>query len=281
MCQLNLYMITKNVSNGEVISIFEKYNLFISVEDYYKLDDIVETYTLYSDSYHCDCNSIISRLQEESVSSFDAYIVKKKAEDIDKLNRMKTLKASKNYKTKVKEFENQKDKLWEVIERLNQEILDYENEETEKIFALDLQDENKYKMLDEILYPKLRKMRKELGNKIEYQNALKNYEDYLFQNRDLSESIYYNIADFESKIAKYDFSDFLDEFNNLKNAYYEILKLADEICIYSFWQDENALSIEGQRQVEIQDLSIDDLVFLPYRNLLKIKSAKRTIRQID
>jgi len=274
MCQLNLYMVSNMVPIDEIINIFEKYNLDIGVENYYKLDELSGRCEFYSTSYHCDCKSIISRLQKENVSSFDAYKIKKKNEDIEKLKRIKTLKGTKDYEARVKEFTNKQDKLLEIINSFSQNIFDYEEKETERIFALNLQDEERNKMFQETLYPKINEMHKELENNEEYQNASKDLQDYLTKNQDLADSTYYNIAEAERKIAEYDFSDFLEEFSNLKNAYREVLNFVDEICIYPFWQDGEALEIKDEKQVIIQNLNIDDLVFLPYRNLLKISSVK-------
>jgi len=267
-------MAPKNVPAEEIISIFEKYNLNTSMASYYKIDEMAERYEFYSTSCHCDCNSIISRLQNENVSSFDAYKIKKKNEDTEKLNRMKEVKANKDYEKRVKEFENERDRLWELLDSFSKNIIDYETEETEKILALNLQDEEQSKMFNEILYPKLNEMHKELDSNKEYQNTLKEFRDFLAENTDLDNSIYYNIADFEKTINEYDFSDFIDQFNSLKNTFREILELADEICIYPFWQDREPSEIKNKRQVVLQNLNIDDWVFLSYRNLLKIVSVR-------
>jgi len=267
-------MVPENVQAEKIIGIFEKHNLSISVESHYKLDDLADSYEIYSTNCHCDCDSIISRLQEKNVSSFDEYKIKKKEEDIKKLNRMKNLKSDKDYEIRVKEFENERDKLFEVLNNFSKYISDYETEETENILALNLKEEEQTKMFYEILYPKRNEMYKELDNNKEYQNAIKKYHDFLSENSDLFESTYYNIEDFEKTITEYDFNDFIYQFSNLKNIYSEILELTDEICIYPFWQDAESLEIKDKRQVDIQNLNIDELVFLPYRNLLKISSVK-------
>lgn len=284
MCQLNLYIVPSNIPEEEIIKIFEKYKLNISVESDYNLNELEEKFKFYSNSYHCDCDSIISRLQKEDASSFENYKIKKKNDDIEKLNKMKMLKPTdelKNYKRKYRKLSNQIDRLIEVLDRFREPIVDYEIKEREKIYALNLQDEEKSKMIEEILNPKLEEMNKKLENKVEYQNVLKDFNDnenklvdFVSKNKDLNDTMIYNIADFEKRIAEHDFSDFICQFKNLKNLYKDLLKLSDKIYIYPFWQNDEAIEVKGVRQVDINNLDIEDLVFLPYNNLLKIESAK-------
>lgn len=271
MCQLNLYLVPKNVPEDNIINIFEKHDLYISKEIYYKFNEPLENYEFYSANLGCDCSSIISRLEEEDFSSFEDYKIRKKAEDINKLNKVKKLRASQGYKTKVRAFEKQRDKLWEVLDNFSEHIADYEAEERERIFALNIQEEEKSRMLHEILYPKLTEMYRTLESNKEYQNVYKEYRGYIAENADLQESIYYDIEEKEKNIAEYDFSDLHNQFSDLKNTYIEVLKLTNEIGVYPFWQDGEPLEIKGKRQVMIQNLTIEDLIFLPYRNLLQIR----------
>lgn len=275
MCQLNLYMVPKSVPKEEVISIFEKHNLYIIKDSYYKFNDLARNYEFYSANSGCDCSSIISRLREENVSNFNAYKIRKKNEEIEKLNKMKRLKTSKEYDTKVKEFENQRDKLWDVLESFSKHIDDYETEEQEKIFKSNLKQEEQIKMIHEILYPKVNEMYKTLEKNKEYQNALKEYQNYIIKNTDLNYSIYYDIKEKEKTVYEYDFSDFYEQFSNLKDAFIDVLKLAKEIYIYPFWQDEDLLEIKDERQVMIENLNIEDLIFLPYKNLLQIEAISK------
>jgi len=189
---------------------------------------------------------------------------------MQKLSKIKTLKGDKDYNIKVKEYENERDRLWNVVEEFSKYIHDYENKETKKILALNLKKKETMKLHEE-LSSKLGDMLQELDENKDYQKALKEYNQFVNENSDLGDSTYYNIEEHEKKINEYDFNDFYDEYNNLKNIYMEVLKLEEEICIYPFWQDEEAIDIESRRQVTIENLDIDDLLFLPYNNLLIIK----------
>lgn len=183
MCQLNLYIVPKGVPKEEVISIFEKHNLYIIQNSHYNLNNLARNNEFYFTGSGCDCSSIISKLREENDSNFNSYKIRKKNEDIEKLNRMKRLKTSKGYKTKVKS--------------------------DEKI------------------------------------------------------------------VNEYEAINFDQQFSDLKNIFTDVLKFAKEIYIYPFWQDGELLEIKGERQVTIENLNIEDLIFLPYKNLLQIKAISK------
>ncbi|WP_026477690.1 hypothetical protein [Alkaliphilus transvaalensis] len=269
MCQLNLYLVPKNIPAKKIISIFEKYNLSTSIDCYNIIDSLADDYTFYSTSSHCDCDSIISRLQNAKVSSFDMYKRKKQEKGIKKLNNIKKLKSNKNYNKIVKEFEAERDQLWGRIESFSQHIKDYEIEESKKISALNPSDEERSRMYDELIYSKTNEMFKELNNDKEYQNVLKEYQDFLTINADLDDSISNSIAELE-KTLNDDLNGFVNQFNIFNNVCREILELTDQICIYPFWQDGQSLEVENTRHVLYENFNIDHLVFQPYRNLLKI-----------
>lgn len=268
MCQLNLYMVSKNISTKEVVSIFNKNGWYISKESYYKINELEEKYEFYSEGY-CDCKSIISTLKDETVSTFDEYKIKKKNADVEKLSRMRKIKGMKDYKVRVKELENKRDKLFKIIENFFMEIEDYESKEGDKIRNLNLSDEEN-KIYRERLHVKLDDMFKRVEETKEFQDASGNYHNFINQNRDLNDSIYYDIDEHEKIINEYDFSDFYDEYNSLKDTYSEILEYSEEVCIYPFWQDGKTIEIKNRRQVKFSNLDINDLIFLPYRTMLTI-----------
>lgn len=274
MCQLNLYMVPKKIPTQKVMDIFQKNHLEVIVSEYYKLDEFVDSYEFYCTSYHCDCNSIISRLQEEDLSSFEEYKEKRKEEDLEKLKRMKILKASKDYDIRARELEEKSNTLLELSNEHTKYIDDYEAEERERIDSLGLQEEERTKMFNEVFLPKLSELYNELENNKEYQKAMEEYYEFLTENDEMFQSIYFNIEEFQKRIDEYDYNDFIEEFYSFKNICTEVLELADEICIYPFWQNEEPLDLKKIRQVEVQNLCIEDLTFLPYKNLLKIKVHK-------
>ena len=64
------------------------------------------------------------------------------------------------------------------------------------------------------------------------------------------------------------------EYVELKNFIDEILKHANEIKLYSFWQDGEPLYIKNEKQVYQDELKIDNIIYLNYNELLTIE--KRT-----
>lgn len=267
MCQLNLYLIPKIIPAEEVVSIFKSSGLDICLDTYYKLDALTEKYNCYAASYRCDCGSIISKLKDDETKTFDEYKIKKKNDNIEKLKRMKALKAAEDYDIRVREYEAERDRLQSIANSFRAYIHDYETEEFQRIKNLNISEKEKVKMVDEAL----RSKHDELEKNEDYQKALSIYWDFSDANRDLGESIYYNIEENEKMIESYNFSDFYDQYNNLKNAFTDILKLTEEICIYPFWQDEEPMIIVDRSQIAIDNLTIGDLAYLPYRNLLTVR----------
>lgn len=278
MCQLNLYMVPKNVPSEDVINIFGKYDLdMIEVTDHYKVADMKENYKFYSTMNHCDCRSKISNLQNENIQSFDVYKIKNKSENVKKLEYMKILKANENYEEIVTEFEERRDFLLSKVENLSKHIGDYEIQELEKAQELSLTEEELRlteeelrNRLNDVVYPRTSELWRELENTIEYQDASKEFQDFMKKNGEIGDSRYINIEEFENQINEYDFIDFFEEFTTLKDIFNEILQISTEICIYPFWQGGEVLEVNNKREVSYANLIIDDLVFLAYNNFLKI-----------
>jgi len=162
----------------------------------------------------------------------------------------------------------------EALEGFHRHIFDYESRESERISCLNLQDEETIKEFNKAYLLKLKELHSELTQNEEYQNAMKKYSEFLSENSDLFESTYFNIEEFEKEIIENEYEDSYKEFCNLKYIYTKILEVAEEICIYPFWQNEELLNIGEIRKICIESLCIEDLIFLPYKDLLKIKSAK-------
>ncbi len=242
----------------------------IEVTDHYKVADMKENYKFYSTMNHCDCRSKISNLQNENIQSFDSYKRKKRSENVKKLEYMKILKSDENYEEIVTEFEERRDFLLSKVENLRKHIGYYEIQELEKAQELSLTEEELSNRLNDVVYPRISELRRELENTIEYQDASKEFQDFMNINRELGDSIYINIEEFENQINEYDFNDFIEEFTTLKDIFNEILQISTEICIYPFWQDGEVLEVNNKREVSYANLIIDDLVFLAYNNFLNI-----------
>jgi hypothetical protein len=219
MCQLNIYMVPKTVPPEEVINLFEKSGLNVGLETYYKIEALTEDFNLYSTKGHCDCNSVISKLQDEGCNSFEEYKIKKKREDVEKLNKMKTLKSMEDYKARLIDYTTERDRLWEIVNNFKTYLQEFETGEYKRIKKLNIPESEKVKMIHKILCSK----QEELEKNEDYQKAFKTYRDFSKKNSDLEESIYYDIDKYEEIVAGYSFDDFYSEYNNIKSAFTEIL----------------------------------------------------------
>ena len=60
------------------------------------------------------------------------------------------------------------------------------------------------------------------------------------------------------------------EFKNLKTFVDEILKVADEVKLFSFWQSANVPKVEGEKYVFQDELKIEDIIYMKYNELITI-----------
>lgn len=123
------------------------------------------------------------------------------------------------------------------------------------------------------LYNKTSKMRSKTEKSIESKIIAKEYMKFLKDNNlmNLSDYYYNNINERKNIIENTDYTDIHIEYNEYKKIFIEMLELVDEISIYPFWQNINKLKVKGIKEVYINDLKIEDLVFHPYHHLLTIK----------
>jgi len=71
-----------------------------------------------------------------------------------------------------------------------------------------------------------------------------------------------NIFDAIKANKEFDYSDYTTEFKRIKDFVKELLAIIDEVKIISFyWYGDN--KVEGKKEINLSDLCIDDLLFLP------------------
>lgn len=277
MCQLNIYLIKKLYNADDIKVINELFNL---------IDEKVEKkedYNVYCEkNIYCNCGSVVSFYNDLDVNfSWDEFKGKENLKEFNRLENIRKILKEKNFKSKQKE-------VIKTSEILNKEYMKTQinyAEEQDKIIN-EIEGTNKLtsaewdKLLIEVVHPKIEKIMLENDKRPERIKAKKKYDEYMLENgiyinahlykEDDSED--WNNLNYAIKVLKN------NEFNSLEKEYNKfycdiknILNEVNEIKVMAFWQDETSFKIYNEKEINFDDMKIEDIVFLKYNTLLTIK----------
>lgn len=307
MCQLNVFLVSDNVGKEKVIGLMKKYlgfNAAECVEGENLLIGAAEGFSLYvSGGMRCNCGSVISSLKDEELD-FEKYYEKNLRKNVERLEKIKAMMLNNNYKKRKKALEKQMNKFSEEMQELNRETAKLERDLTELIFNdKTLSDEEKSRKMHEEVYPLINKKLRETDESEAMKNLQKRQEEFLRcgDNELLLDSCSYTLKkrkpkkitlvplfseDGEEETVTMP-SDNIDDAiaeakdNKEKTAaireYKEIVdfieavrKEGGKVKIFSFRQDGEAAEINGEREMDFTEMSVDSLASLPYNVLLSI-----------
>lgn len=259
--------------------------------------------------YFCDCDSVVHSIPSEvAAESFEEYHRKKTQKELDLLYKARKImfrddypeiKAA--YKKKYDELDRVNLKLIREQERLRKELIDsVKNDETLT------SEEKTYKLKHEI-YPLITKMERDYATSQEYHDLVKKFADFFNEgdNRAIQESLYYTKEPFiprkvkvcaifpkegePSEWEEYEESKNIDdviertkrqEFKKQKEYEYESLigfindvrKIGGRVKIIAIedFEDTDSISVDGEKEIALDSMTIDDLAFLPYNVLVSI-----------
>lgn len=243
MCQLNLYIVPKNVNKERVLNLMKDYfyydkpecvteeNILVEVQD--------ENNVYVSAGMGCNCGTVQGSFQEEDkTKSWQELKQEKMNAERERLLRFKSLLESEDYLEKKNEFRKRLDELSEKRNNANGQEADDLLKEMQKMFQDDIFD----------VSMRYEKRKTEDGVEIVFNTI----------DEDL-ENLERSVCGTTEK-----------DFENLKAFVDEILEDADEVKLFSFWQDGDLPKIESEEYVFQDEFKIEDVIYMKYNELLTI-----------
>lgn len=307
MCQLNVFLVSDNVGKEKVIGLMKEYlgfNAAECVDGEDLLRGAEEGYSLYvSGGMRCNCGSVVGSLQHEKLA-FEEYYEENLRKNVERLEKIKAIMLSKNYKKRKKALEKQMNRFSKEMQDLNRETAKLERDLTERIINDNtLSDEEKSRKMHEEVYPLINKKLQETDESEAMKDLQKRQEEFLRcgDNEFLLDSCGYTLR--KRKPKKIDLvplfsedgeeetvvipSDNIDdaiaeaksnkektaaarEYREITDFIEAVRKEGGKIKFLSFWQDGEAAKIKEEREVGFTEMTVDTVASLPYNVLLSI-----------
>lgn len=255
MCQLNLYLIKNTVSEEKIIDALQSclaYGKAEKVSDDEIIDGFMEDFEGYNcyicSAMHCNCGTIQCLLQsEKEYKNYADYKTTQKQILLNNLLKTKELLMAPNFKERHEQLLNEYNK---ISSKLNEE---FDKAKKSRPFV------------DPTTLPQYKKL-----------------IDCITENEYLLRSSIYTLGKPRKNVFELNIDDEIEkvkspksdeseqEFNDLKKFLGKAFEMTDEVILYSFWQDDEPLYIKTTKTIPFKDLTIEDIVFLNYHDVLKI-----------
>jgi len=287
MCQLNVYMIDKFVSGLDVKEIFNKHHhkTFENINEEIELKDFDDKYNYYEASAkRCDCGSVVGLLRDYKgkFQSYTDYLASMEKQNVVNLYKIKDLLSEVDYQSKLDNVLNVRDRMFLKLEDFTKDLKDRE------VVLSELTVKTHPNLQDQIMIKKLTQeidsLKKSLNDNPEYKMAELSYNDFIKQNELLIASRNYTLdykkdwwqENIDLKISKVEHENHIHtnaEFNHLKFILGDVLKLTDEVKLFSICQedDSNYDNLNRVKDISLNDLKLEDLIFLDHRDVVTIK----------
>lgn len=305
MCQLNIFLVPKEVKENKVLSMMKDvfgYEVAENIDSEKPLKK--DGYSFYiSGGMRCNCGSLPCKYQEEDNSlSFDETVEKLIKNEKDRLVKIRDFMEQKDYAKKRSEFDKLLKKYSKDMQAAFNDAGKIERKLTDKIMKdKTLSDEEKSKKLHEEVYPKVN----ELLSQTDKDFRVKAYHDFIKENSLMWGSYMLTLKRSKPKKEKaiplkkdkvekeeiieieipsfciYDMIDEVDkkfnkkgmegEFFEIKEFAKKVLEQTDKIALVSFWQDGEEFIVNNEKSVKFADFKIEDLAYLKYGEILTIE----------
>lgn len=291
MCQFNLVFV-KNSKNKKILKNNE-YNYW--GKDFQKFSPFVKGY--------CNCESFVSSMAEYTGNSYFEMIKVVNNSELKRLNKIKALMNKSDYKELKERYIAERDSLSNAFENFFEPLSNYE---MEQIHLLEAKYKGKaLKKQIDLLYKELDRKSEEIENSAEYKSAELKLNKFVEKNQLLEESTLYYLTKEEENNAKKeelldedllegsdDSVEYIDiheesfvidtviqnletkyqnDYNNFleyKKLFENLLENEEYILFCCIWNEPEKLSIE--KEVNINDIKIENLASLEYNQILKI-----------
>ena len=202
--------------------------------------------------------------------------------DIAKFYQIKEILKDEHYQDKLNKILSVRD---EMFSRL-QGFIKHKNEIEAKLGELTIS--TRPNMQDQITIKKLtaelNEIKKELENNHEYKMYEASYNDFITRNELMILSRNFTLEhksdwwqeNIDSKINKIEHECHMHvnaEFNHIKSILKDVLKITDEVKMFSFWQEDDNHeydNLEEVKTVKIDDLELEDVIFLDLKQVITI-----------
>lgn len=287
MCKLNVYMIDKFVPGIDVKEVFNHHHhkAFENINDEIELTNYDDKYNYYQASAkRCDCSSVVGMLVDYK-GKFDSYI--EYLNSIDKgdivaLYNIKSLLQEPNYDSKLSSVLATRDRMFGKLEKYTTPIREAEAKLSELTVSAkpNIQDQIAIKKLSSEIV----ELRKALENNQDYKSQELLYNEFIKANELLISSRNYTLENkqdwwqknIDGAINKAEHECHIKvnaEYNHLKNILKGVLKLTDEVKLFSFMQEDDCYeynNLEEVKTVKIDELTMEDFLFLDVRQVITI-----------
>ena len=295
MCQFNLIFVN-NFKNEKLL----KTNGYNSFEENFK------DYSAFATD-SCNCGSFVTSMSEYDGDNYSEMINDLNTTELKRLNTIKEFMSKPNYKELKEKFLADKAILASNLEKFFEPISNYEMEQID-LLKSKYTGEEFGKQLN-LLYKEIDKKLQKIENSSEYKEAEEKFEKFLEDNQLMDDSTLYYLTAEEEAADKEIFENILadelsdedllnepieefdeeeesmvidtiiekiknksandyEEFSDYKKLFEELLKNEDAILFGCIWDEPGKFSIV--KEVNFNDLKIEDLASLEYNQIVKI-----------
>lgn len=287
MCKLNVYMIDKFVPGIDVKEIFNHHHHrgFENINNEIELKNYDDKYNYYEASAkRCDCGSVVGMLSDYSgkFGSYAEYLNSIDKENISKLYKIKDILEDSEYESKLNSVLSVRDEMFSKLDSYTKRLKELEARLSEITVT------SKPNIQNHIAIKKLTRevneIKKSLENNHDYKMLELSYNDFISRNELLIASRNYTLENkkdwwqenIDNKISRAEHECHIHvnaEFNHLKYILKDVLRITEEIKLFSFWQEDECHeynNLQEIKSVKISDLNLEDLLFLNLKQVLTI-----------
>jgi len=258
MCRHNLIMVNEKAQESVLLE--EYYSIENSDTPYYK------DFRTYSKGY-CNCDSFVGKFSERTESDFESAIEQIRKEKISLLYQIKELKLQKDYKEKLEQYDDIMNKY---INLLRNNYMNQLDEEIPPETPLNISEENE----------KNRKVRDELKAYLDKNDLYRESSSYYLTKEEQDIKLKELNFDMPSRVIdevvlneeKEDYHSYKEEYESYVQLFTKLLEVGTDFVFSTVWNGPENLKIK--KSVKINDLKIEDLIFLDIDEMLVIAKAE-------
>lgn len=287
MCQLNLIFV-KNSINKEIL----KNN------EYEYFGENFKTFFSYVKGF-CNCGSFVGSMSEYAGDSYIEMVNELNSSELKRLNKIKTFMNKPNYKNLKGKYIADKEKLANNLEEFINPLFNYEMEQLNLLQTKYNGQSLEYQK--ELLYKNLDKKLQKIESSSEYKYAEAKFNEFIEKNKLMDESILYYLTkedeendeknnnlfmELDDTIETFDmpkeslvidtvirnlqtrYENDYNVFLEYKQLFEKLLENEDCILFCCIWDNPKKMSIK--KEVNIDNLRIEDLASLKYNQILRI-----------